>query len=41
VLHQALKQDQRRRFAVDASSGKYADAFTATQLDELHNDWPA
>jgi hypothetical protein len=34
------QRDKRRRQAVEASSGKYADAFTATHLDELHNDWP-
>jgi hypothetical protein len=40
----ALEQRQTvairdRRAAVDASSGKYPDAFSADYLDELRQDW--
>jgi len=31
---------RRRRKAVEASSGKYGDAFTADYLAELRRDWP-
>jgi hypothetical protein len=32
---------QRRRRAVEKSSGKYAEAFTEHHLDELRGDWPS
>lgn len=31
---------RRRREAIAASSGKYADAFSADYLDRLRRDWP-
>ncbi|MDQ3629833.1 MAG: hypothetical protein M3417_00860 [Actinomycetota bacterium] len=31
---------RRRQEAVEASSGKYADAFGAEYLEELRHDWP-
>lgn len=41
----ALEQGQdaatrQRLMAVDATSGKYADAFTKDYLAELRHDWP-
>ncbi|MGH3829411.1 MAG: hypothetical protein ACRDRS_03005 [Pseudonocardiaceae bacterium] len=41
----ALEQGQdetirNRRDAIDASSGKYADAFSGDYLAELRQDWP-
>ena len=34
------RADRLRRAAVVASSGKYADAFSADHLEELRRDWP-
>ncbi|MGH3870496.1 MAG: hypothetical protein ACRDSR_03110 [Pseudonocardiaceae bacterium] len=39
----ALEQDEtvrNRRDAIDASSGKYADAFSGDYLAGLRQDWP-
>ncbi|CAN5666304.1 MAG: hypothetical protein M3493_05570 [Actinomycetota bacterium] len=43
--HAALEQDEntairQRQAAIDASSGKYPDAFSADYLADLRNDWP-
>jgi hypothetical protein len=31
---------QSRRRAIEATSGKYANVFDATYLDDLRHDWP-
>jgi len=31
---------RRRRVAIEATSGKYADAFGPGYLDEIRQDWP-
>jgi len=42
VLKDAQSEQMRSRAeAIDASSGKYADAFSDDYLAELQQDWPA
>lgn len=41
VLEQGRSEEIRSRVeAIDASSGKYADAFSGDYLTELRQDWP-
>ncbi|MGI8948179.1 MAG: hypothetical protein ACR2FV_09455 [Ornithinimicrobium sp.] len=41
VLEQGLSEEVRSRVeAIDASSGKYADAFSGDYLAGLRQDWP-
>ena len=41
VLEQGRSEEIRSRVeAIDASSGKYADAFSGDYLAELRQDWP-
>ena len=41
VLEQGRSEEIRSRVeAIDASSGKYADAFSGDYLVELRQDWP-
>ena len=40
VMRMAMEEARRRQHAIDASSGKYAGAFSGDYLAELRRDWP-
>lgn len=40
LLEGRTEEARHRRAAIDATSGKYGEAFSDNYLEELHRDWP-